>query len=114
MSPDKSIVDSVSKCPVRFAVSILEGKWTLLIIKELLTETKRFGELLTALEGISPRILAQRLKFLEEHLIVTKTVYPVVPLKTEYSLVEPDRIRPLIDALAQWGSSLTHQNKVGK
>ncbi len=94
-------------CPIEKAVSILEGKWTLLILRELFTGMKRFGELRSELEGISPKTLTERLRILEEHGIVRRTIYPEVPPRVEYSLTEyGETLRPVIDALRAWGEQI--------
>ena len=94
-------------CPVRRSMDVLEGKWTLLIVRDLLVEPRRFGELLITLGGVSPKVLTERLRSLEAGGILTRTVYPEVPLRVEYALTERGReLRPVIDALATWGGRL--------
>jgi DNA-binding HxlR family transcriptional regulator len=73
-------------CPVRRTARILDGKWTTLIVRDLLGGKKRYSELLRSLDGISPKVLAARLKFLEGEGIVDRQVFPVVPPHTEYRL----------------------------
>lgn len=91
-------------CPVQSAAIILDGKWTTLIIRELLSGKKRYSELQRALPGISPKMLAKRLLFLEERGILRKTIYPVIPPKTEYELTELGyAMRQLIAAMAMFG-----------
>ncbi len=94
-------------CPVRRSMDVLGGRWTLLIVRDLLVEPRRFGELLITLGGVSPKVLTERLRSLERESIVTRTVYPVMPLRVEYALTDLGReLRPVIDALAAWGSRL--------
>lgn len=94
-------------CPVRRSMDVLGGKWTLLVVRDLLVEPRRFGELLLTLGGVSPKVLTDRLKSLEREGILTRTVYPEVPLRVEYALTERGReLRPVIDALAAWGELL--------
>ena len=91
-------------CPIRIAGELLGGKWTTLIFRELFDGTKRFNELYKALKGISPRILAERLKMLEQHKLVTRTVIPTVPPATEYALTEHGRkIEGVLAAMAEFG-----------
>jgi DNA-binding HxlR family transcriptional regulator len=97
-------------CPIERAVTVLDGKWTLLILRELLTGTKRFGELRAELDGISPKTLSDRLKTMEEQGIVTRKVFAEVPLHVEYSLSEfGETLRPVIDVLRQWGEEWGQQ-----
>ena len=94
-------------CPVRRSMDVLGGRWTLLIVRDLLVEPRRFGELLMTLGGVSPKVLTDRLKSLEREGILTRTVYPVMPLRVEYALTDLGReLRPVIDALAAWGERL--------
>ena len=91
-------------CPVQKAAHILDGKWTTLIIRDLLSGKKRYSELLRSLPGISPRVLAARLAFLEQKGMVTKTIYPVIPPKTEYALTALGQgLREVVEAMAKFG-----------
>ncbi len=91
-------------CPIERAVKVLDGKWTLLILRELFTGTKRFGELRSVLQGISAKTLTERLRSLEEQGILSRTVYPEVPVRVEYTLTDYGQtLWPVIDALREWG-----------
>lgn len=106
---EESILQGVCgpACPVARANQILGGKWTTLVLRDLLTGTKRYSELQRSLVGISPRMLADRLSLLEAEGLIAKTIYPVVPPKTEYSLTTKGRaILPVIEAMAQFGRVL--------
>ena len=86
-------------------IKIIGSKWTILILHELCEGTKRFGELERSLKGISPKTLSQRLKDLEKSGVVSKKVYPTVPLKVEYSLTEKGKsLKEIIDKMVEWGS----------
>lgn len=94
-------------CPVRKTAEIIDGKWTTLVIRELLGGTRRFTELQRALTGVSPKMLTSRLKMLEEHGLIDKTVYACVPPKTEYCLTPLGReLEPVIAAMARFGARL--------
>src|SRR5262249_16882303 len=73
-------------CPVARTARIVSGKWTLLIIRDLTTGTKRFSELERSLEGISPKTLSERLSALEREEMLLRKTYAEVPPKVEYSL----------------------------
>ena len=75
-------------CPVARTASIVSGKWTLLIIRDLTYGTQRFSELERSLVGISPKTLSERLSALESEGIVHRQTYAEVPPKVEYSLTE--------------------------
>jgi DNA-binding HxlR family transcriptional regulator len=91
-------------CPVSRALVALDGKWTILVVRDLLSGTKRFGELRRSLVGISPKTLTDRLRSLEEHGLVERHIYAEVPPRVEYSLTESGRtLEPVLVALARWG-----------
>lgn len=75
-------------CPVARTADIISGKWTLLIIRDLTTGTKRFSELERSLEGISPKTLSERLVALEREGILSRRTFAEVPPRVEYSLTE--------------------------
>lgn len=91
-------------CPVATTVNLIGNKWKLLILRDILTGPKRFGELRKSLEGISQKVLTDNLRSMEHDGLVNRTVYPEVPPRVEYSLSElGDTIRPIMDAMEIWG-----------
>lgn len=91
-------------CPVETALSLTGDKWKMLIVRDLLTGTKRFGELKKSLTGISQKVLTQHLRIMEETGLVHREVYAEVPPRVEYSLTEVGRSLKMIhDAMWQWG-----------
>lgn len=95
------------ECPIERAVAVLEGRWTLLILRELFGGTHRFGQLRKSLVGISPKTLTERLRFLEDQGVVTRTIYPEIPPRVEYCLTDHGRSSlPIMEALRDWGSNL--------
>lgn len=88
----------------RRAVDALDGKWTILVVRDLMGGTKRFGELRSSLVGISPKTLTDRLRSLEDHGLVDRCIYAGVPPRVEYSLTPAGRtLQPVLMALADWG-----------
>lgn len=99
-----------SECPVRRAAEVLDGKWTTQVVRELLPGKIRFSQLQRGLPDISPKMLTTRLKMLQSHGLVTKTIYPCIPPKTEYQLTALGREMELvIAAMAQFGVRLAEQ-----
>jgi len=91
-------------CPVATTVGLIGNKWKLLILRNLLTGTQRFGELRKSLAGISQKVLTDSLRELESDGILTRTVYPEVPPRVEYSLTElGNTMRPILKAMESWG-----------
>ncbi len=101
MLPDKKILD----CPVATTVNLIGNKWKLMIIRDLIGGTRRFGELRKSLTGISQRVLTQNLRELEADGLLDRKVFAEVPPRVEYSLNKTGRsLQPVIDALADWGT----------
>lgn len=97
-------------CPVRRTAELIEGKWTTLIIRDLIGGKKRYSELQRSLNGISPRLLADRLRLLEQRGLVTRTQYPTVPPTTEYALTALGlELLDVIAAMAKFGQRLAEQ-----
>lgn len=91
-------------CPVETALTLMGDRWKLLIVRDLLTGTKRFGELKKSLNGISQKVLTQHLRIMEENGLVHRQVYAEVPPRVEYSLTKLGESLKLIhDAMWQWG-----------
>ena len=97
-----------ARCTVERSADVLSGKWTTLILRDLLGGPKRFGELRRSLTGVSPKTLTDRLKSLEAEGVLTRTLYPEMPPRTEYRLTEKGAaLRPVIEAMAAWGEVWT-------
>jgi len=95
------------ECPVKKTADVIGGKWTTLVIRELLPGKKRYSEIQRALEGISPKILTSRLRLLEERKLVTRTVYATVPPTTEYELTSiGGKLKIVLNAMAEFGQEL--------
>jgi DNA-binding HxlR family transcriptional regulator len=93
-------------CPVARTAAIISGKWTLLIIRDLTTGTKRFSELERSLTGISPKTLSERLSALEREGVLRRQTYAEVPPKVEYSLTEKGQaLYTVIEAMRSYGNT---------
>jgi DNA-binding HxlR family transcriptional regulator len=95
------------ECPIKKTSDVIEGRWTTLVIRELLPGKKRFSEIQRALTGISPKVLTVRLRLLERRQILTRTVYATVPPMTEYELTPLGRqLEAVLNAMADFGQQL--------
>jgi len=104
MAKSESIEDI---CPMELGINILSGKWKLQIIWKIYTkETLRFNELQKSLGNITTKTLTQQLRELEGEKMITRTVYPEVPPKVEYTLSDIGKtIAPVLKSLCDWGTS---------
>ncbi|HTG71791.1 MAG TPA: helix-turn-helix domain-containing protein [Candidatus Udaeobacter sp.] len=93
------------KCPIEIALDVVGGKWKVLILWYLLWETRRFSQLERLIPQVSQKVLAEKLRELEESGLIERKVYPVVPPRVEYFLTEGGQsIRPLLMAMLDWGN----------
>ena len=98
------MITDLPPCPVETTLLLISDKWVVLILRDLRTSTKRFGELLKSVTGISQKVLTEKLRSMVEHELVSRTVYPEVPPRVEYSLTELGQtLYPVMDALETWG-----------
>ena len=91
-------------CPVETTLTLIGDKWKVLILRDLLPGTKRFGELKKSIGSVSQKVLTTQLRAMEENGLVHREVYAQVPPKVEYSLTELGRsLKPILDAMRDWG-----------
>ena len=91
-------------CPVETTLMLIGDKWKVLILRDLLTGTKRFGELKRSVGNVSQKVLTAQLRAMEENGLLTRKVYAEVPPKVEYSLAELGQsLKPILDAMKNWG-----------
>jgi len=99
--------DNISGCSVEEAMTVLGGRWRMLIISFLIERPMRFNELRRAIPNISQRMLTLELRFLEEEGFINREVFAEVPVKVEYSLTEDGKkLNSLVDVLKEVGSWL--------
>ena len=103
--------EELPPCPVATTIRLIGNKWKIFIIQRLLDRPWRFNELRRSIAGISERVLTDNLKELEADEIITRTVYPEVPVRVEYALSETgESMRPIIASMQEWG--LAYQERV--
>lgn len=91
-------------CPVEATISLIGGKYKAVILWHLMGNTLRYSELHKRMPGATDKMLAQQLRELERDGLITRTVYPVVPPKTEYNLTDFGKtLAPILDELCNWG-----------
>ena len=96
--------EEMPDCPVATTVQLIGSKWKLLIMRNLLSRPWRFNELKKDLDGISQKVLTDSLRSMEADGLLTRTVYPEVPPRVEYTLTELGySLRPILEAMRVWG-----------
>src|SRR5574341_780290 len=97
-------------CPVAKTLEVIGDRLTLLVVRDLLSGTKRFQDLLVTLPGIAPNVLSARLKLMEEHGLVQRRFYSDHPPRAEYALTDRGReLGTVVGALAAWGGRHVHR-----
>lgn len=103
--------DKLSACPVETTLLVINDRWKVLILRELLDGTKRFGELRKSIGTVSPKVLTSHLRSMEEDGLVDREIFAEVPPHVEYTLTElGDSLKPILDAMKDWGTD--YQAKV--
>lgn len=98
-------------CPVETTLTLISDKWKVLILRDLLPGTKRFGELKKSIGAVSQKVLTSQLRQMENSGLLIRTVYPEVPPRVEYTLTDLGySLKPILDAMWNWGED--YQAKV--
>ena len=93
-------------CPVETTLTLISDKWKVLILRDLLSGTKRFGELKKSIGHVTQKVLTAQLRQMEESGLQTRTVYAEVPPRVEYTLTELGySLKPILDAMLVWGEN---------
>jgi len=96
--------NNLPACPVETTLLLISDKWKVLILRDLLPGTKRFGELRKSIGHISQKVLTANLREMEEDGLVKRKVYAEVPPRVEYNLTKLGlSLKPILDAMCSWG-----------
>ncbi len=98
-------------CPVETTLMLIGDKWKVLILRDLMDGTKRFGELKKSIGTVSQKVLTAQLRDMEEKRLLTRKVYAEVPPRVEYTLTETGySLKPILDAMVVWGTDYKRMN----
>ena len=93
-------------CPVETTLTLISDKWKVLILRDLMNGTLRFGELKKSVGNVSQKVLTAQLRAMEESGLVNRKVYAEVPPRVEYSLTELGKsLKPILDSMWAWGEA---------
>lgn len=105
-----AVAKELPVCPVETTLTLIGDKWKVLILRDLLPGTKRFGELKKSIGTVSQKVLTAQLRQMEDSGLLIRTVYPEVPPKVEYTLTELGySLKPILDAMWKWGEEYKKQ-----
>ena len=103
MSEQKAVKE-LPACPVETTLTLIGDKWKVLILRDLLSGTKRFGELKKSIGSVSQKVLTAQLRDMEENGLISRKVYAEVPPRVEYSLTDLGQsLKPILDSMWNWG-----------
>ena len=98
-------------CPVEITLMLISDRWKVLIIRDLLDGTKRFGEIKKSVGNVSQKVLTANLRSMENSGLLTRKVYPEVPPRVEYTLTTTGySLKPILDAMVEWGTEYKKKN----
>ncbi len=98
-------------CPVETTLMLIGDKWKVLILRELMSGTKRFGQLKKAIGHVTQKVLTAQLRDMEGKGLLTRKVYAEVPPRVEYTLTETGySLRPVLDSMVAWGTDYQRKN----
>lgn len=99
-------------CPVETTLTLIGDKWKVLILRDLMDGTKRFGELKKSIGSVSQKVLTAQLRAMEESGLVNRKVYAEVPPRVEYTLTETGySLKPILDSMWDWGAAYKAKNE---
>ena len=96
--------EDLPACPVKTTLSLIGDKWKVLILRDLMPGTKRFGELKKSIGSVSQKVLTAQLRDMEANGLISRKVYAEVPPRVECSLTNLGKsLKPILDAMKNWG-----------
>lgn len=100
------MTNELPACPVEMTLQLIGNRWKVLIVRDLLEGTKRFGELKKSVGSITQKVLTQNLREMEESRLLIRKVYAEVPPRVDYTLTELGySLKPILDSMMEWGNS---------
>lgn len=99
-------------CPVETTLMLIGDKWKVLILRELMGGTKRFGALKKSIGTVSQKVLTAQLRDMEDKGLLTRKVYAEIPPRVEYTLTDTGySLKPILDAMVAWGTDYQEKNR---
>ena len=99
-------------CPVEVTLSMISDRWKVLILRDLITGTKRFGELRKSIGNVSQKVLTSNLRSMEDDGLIKRKVFAEVPPRVEYTLTDTGMsLKPVLDSMEKWGKEYKNKCK---
>ncbi len=107
----KEMCEQLPACPVELTITLIGNKWKVLILRDLMDGTKRFGELRCAIGAVSQKVLTANLREMEQEGLLSRKAYAEVPPRVEYTLSELGySLMPVLDAMHAWGDNYKNEH----
>lgn len=107
--------NTLPACPVEVTLQLIGDRWKVIILRDLMNGTKRFGELKKSVGSITQKVLTSNLRAMEESGLLTRKVYAEVPPRVEYTLTEIGySLKPILDVMFDWGTAYKNNVKTKK
>lgn len=104
--------NTLPACPVEVTLTMIGNKWKILILRDLMDGTKRFGELRKSVGNITQKVLTANLRDMESSGLVKRKVYAEIPPRVEYTLTDTGHsLKPIIEAMIEWGMGYKDKNR---
>lgn len=98
-------------CPVETTLTLISDRWKVLILRDLMAGTMRFGEIKKSIGHVTQKVLTANLRDMEEKGLLTRKVYAEVPPRVEYTLTDLGySLKPILDAMQKWGEDYKEKN----
>ncbi|MGN1248725.1 MAG: winged helix-turn-helix transcriptional regulator [Candidatus Spyradocola sp.] len=108
---EQNAAQALPACPVETTLMMIGDKWKVLILRDLMNGTRRFGELKKSIGTVSQKVLTAQLRDMEGSGLLTRRVYAEVPPRVEYTLTETGySLKPVLDAMSSWGTDYKAKN----
>ena len=104
-------IKELPACPVETTLTLISDKWKVLILRDLMGGTKRFGELKKSIGHVTQKVLTAQLRDMEAQGLLTRKVYAEVPPRVEYTLTDTGySLKPILDSMVVWGMDYQRKN----
>ena len=108
---EKAVKNELPACPVETTLTLIGDKWKVLILRDLMDGTKRFGELKKSIGTVSQKVLTAQLRDMENKGLLTRKVYAEVPPRVDYTLTGTGySLKPILDSMVVWGTDYQKNN----
>ncbi|WP_027701045.1 winged helix-turn-helix transcriptional regulator [Metaclostridioides mangenotii] len=109
------VENNLPACPVEVTLQLIGDRWKVIILRDLMDGTKRFGELKKSVGSITQKVLTSNLRAMEESALLTRKVYAEVPPRVEYTLTEVGySLKPILDVMSDWGTTYKNNAEITK